>query len=57
VHWSAERQRWVAAIKYDGKQRSLGRFKSVEEARDAYRVAAEKHHGEFANCGGVRAVR
>jgi hypothetical protein len=53
VHWSEERQRWVAAIKYGGKQRGLGRFKTLEEAREAYRVAAEKHHGEFANCGGA----
>jgi hypothetical protein len=51
VNWSEERQRWVAAIKYGGKQRGLGRFKTVDEAREAYRDAAEKHHGEFANCG------
>lgn len=35
VSWSADRKKWVAAAKVDGKQRMLGRFDSEEEAARA----------------------
>jgi len=44
-----ENPRWVARIKWDGRQRHLGCFDTAEEAAEAYRRAAEKAHGPFAN--------
>ena len=40
---------YQATIRFDGKNKFLGRFASPEAAADAYRRAALKHHGEFAN--------
>ena len=37
-----------ARIRVDGKQRSLGTYSTIEEAANAYKVAALKHFGEFA---------
>lgn len=40
--------RYVAQIRVDGKKVVLGRFKSVDAASRAYKVAAQKLHGDFA---------
>ena len=40
--------RYRAEIMLHGKRHYLGRFKTKEAAQQAYRVAAEKLHGEFA---------
>ena len=40
--------RWKAAIKVNGKQVTLGRYDSAEEAHAAYVVAARSAFGEFA---------
>jgi hypothetical protein len=45
---SRERGRWVAKISTDGKTVRLGLFDTEEDAAGAYRLAAERHHGEFA---------
>ena len=39
---------WQAQIRIDGKKVNLGRFKTKEEAAEAYKQAATEHHGEFA---------
>lgn len=39
---------YQAMIRIDGKPTYLGCFKSAEEAHEAYKRAAKKHHGEFA---------
>ena len=39
---------WRAQIRVDGRKINLGRFNTIEEATEAYRLAAIKHHGEFA---------
>lgn len=39
---------WRAQIRINGIRISLGRFKTKEEAAEAYRNAVLKHHGEFA---------
>ncbi|WP_293862359.1 HNH endonuclease [uncultured Alsobacter sp.] len=49
VWWS--QNRWCAGICVRGKRIHLGRFTSIEDAAEAYRMAAEKHHGEFALAG------
>lgn len=39
---------WQAQIKINGRKIYLGTYKSREEAAEAYRKAADEHHGEFA---------
>lgn len=41
--------RWRAKIVVDGRQVYLGLFHRKEDAIAAYRAAAERYHGEFAN--------
>lgn len=43
--------RWLAQIMSNGKHHKLGVFEAPEEAAEAYRIAAERLHGEFANTG------
>jgi hypothetical protein len=48
VSWKKRGNKWIAAIKYDGKQHSLGYFKGEEEAARAYDRAARAQHGDNA---------
>lgn len=48
VGWDASKRKWRAQISYGGKNRMIGRFDIIEDAIEAYRLAAEAHHGEFA---------
>lgn len=48
VSWIERYQKWQATIKFDGKNKFLGRFDTREDAADAYNQAALKHHGDFA---------
>lgn len=41
--------KWLAYIMVDYRQKALGRFLTKEAAADAYKRAAEKYFGEFAN--------
>ena len=47
VSFQKARNRWLAQINIDGKHHYLGRFKTAEEAAEAYRAASIKLHGEF----------
>ena len=49
VTWDKSRGRWLARIRFDGKRLNLGQFKDELEAAKAYKSAAIKFHGEFAN--------
>ena len=40
--------KWVATIRFGGKQHHLGLFDSAESAHAAYCESADQHHGEFA---------
>jgi uncharacterized protein YeaC (DUF1315 family) len=44
VHWSKQSQKWLAAIKKDGKINKLGSFMTPEAARDAYLEAKRVMH-------------
>ena len=49
--WRAKQAKqplWGAQINYQDRHIYLGLFKSIQEAADAYDVAAMKYHGEFA---------
>lgn len=43
VHWSSREQRWIARIGVKGRSITLGRFKNLEDAREA-RLEAEKKY-------------
>ena len=44
VSWHTKRKKFVAQIKYGGKNRMIGRFDSFEAAKTAYLDAKNKHH-------------
>ena len=49
VHYRAERDRWRAFIRVDGRLRHHGHFKSPEAANEAYCNAARLYFKEFAH--------
>lgn len=53
--WDKGRNKWKAEIRANGRRMHLGRFDTAEEAHAAYRAAALKYHGEFANLETINA--
>ncbi len=51
VSWHARDQRWRAYICVNGRDAHLGYFQTAELAHEAYRTAAARQYGEFANFG------
>jgi len=51
VCWHKHVRKWTVQISVNGKYVYLGYFDDIEDAAAAYRQAADKHHGEFANYG------
>jgi hypothetical protein len=49
VSWVPSRGKWLVQIKYDGKNRNLGRYDDEIEAAEVYDRAAREHFGEFAH--------
>jgi len=47
VSWDPHRRKWRAMIAVDGRDRILGRFRTIEEAASTYAAASKKLHGEF----------
>jgi hypothetical protein len=41
VHWSEQRQKWIAQICIQYKKIMLGAFSNIEEAKEAYQAARE----------------
>ena len=48
VSWSTKSQKWHAQIVKDGKRFHLGMFRDEVDAAQAYNLAADELHGEFA---------
>ena len=51
VSWHKGKQRWIATITVNGKQRQVGQFLTKEEAYRCYCDEAERVHGEHSNLG------
>ena len=51
VCWHKRDLKWMVQIGDNGKLINLGYFDDIEDAAAAYREAATKYHGEFANYG------
>jgi hypothetical protein len=49
IYWHKGDRAWRTHIKIEGKQRTIGHFKSELEAARAYDVKAKEAFGEFAN--------
>lgn len=50
VSWNKTYSKWVAYIGVDWKRQHLGYFDTLEDAHTAYKEAANRLHGSFANC-------
>ena len=48
VSWDSQRMKYRSTIKLNGRQISLGRFDTIEEAGMAYKKASDLLFGEFA---------
>lgn len=48
VSWHKTKKKWTAVINIEGKNTTLGAYKTSIEAAKAYNVAALKYFGEFA---------
>ena len=53
VHWSKDRNKWVASIGYKSSVIPLGRFLVEKDAALAYNNAATKYYGEYASLNEV----
>lgn len=51
VLWRADKQKWSARIRSEGKTHHLGHFDTAEKATRAHRAAQKIYHGEFACTG------
>jgi hypothetical protein len=47
VYWFKPTSCWQVRIKVEGKYISLGYFKDIEKAAEAYKIGAEQHHKEY----------
>lgn len=47
VSWNTKRKKWVAQIRFQGKNYYLGRYEKIEDAIFARKEAEEKMFGEF----------
>lgn len=50
VRYHKKKNRYIANIRINGKQKEIGKYKTLEEAKVAYNKKAKEVHGEF-YCG------
>jgi len=48
VRWREDQQKWQAGITANKKKHHLGYYTAFEDAQNAYLIAAQQLHGEFA---------
>ena len=48
ICWDAHHKKWCAQISVAGRQRRIGRFDKIDDAREAIIAARKELHGEFA---------
>lgn len=48
VSWNKRSGRWLVHISVNGRIKHVGLFEHIEDAVEAYRLSAERHHGAFA---------
>lgn len=53
VSWDKARNKWTAQLSLKYKHIYLGRFDSIEEARNSVKNAVRKYHGAFANINNI----
>jgi len=51
VWWHKQSERWEAACRVSGKQKTIGRFIRIQDAIKAVKTFREKEHGQYANHG------
>ena len=48
VHWNVRQRKWKVSLSFNKRRINLGSFKNLEDAVEAYKIAAVQYHGEFA---------
>lgn len=48
VSWNKNSRKWVAKIRVNGRQKTIGYFRDINHAAAAYQAEADSVHGEFA---------
>ena len=51
VCWNKREKKWMAQIRHNGARVTIGYYRDLGEAAKAYRAAAIRYHGQFANFG------
>jgi len=51
LSWAKKPQKWLACIRYNGKNKNLGYFESKELGAEFLELARELLHGDYANHG------
>ena len=51
VSWAKKSNKWNACIRINGKNKNLGYFADLEDAKDFVKLARDMSHQEFANHG------
>jgi len=51
VSWASKYNKWYACIRFNGKNKNLGYFDNINDAKEFVELAREMMHGTFANHG------
>jgi len=51
ITWDKAHKKWLAQLTANNKKIHIGRFKSLEDAEEAYKIQLHLHHGEYTRKG------